>query len=299
MRNTRTLLALTGALLALAAMPVAAKAPASAPSESVKGSDPVVARGEGIEIHRSQVQKEIDSLKPEMTKSLSPEEVFGEVRDQMLSRMLVLKAAYADGMQNDPEVKAQLKKAEEGLVANAWLARKVKPQVTEAAVKARYDEIVKAMPAQDEVKARHILVKTEEEAKDVLAKLKAGEDFAKLAKDKSTDTGSAARGGEVGYFVQTDMVKEFADAAFALKVGEMVAAPVKTQFGWHILKVEDRRPRKAPPFDQVRAQVEQNLAQDMAGKEIRGLSEKMKVVRFQKDGSDLAPVAPPAPAQKP
>ena len=116
--------------------------------------------------------------------------------------------------------------------------------MTDDEVKARYDEEIKKLPPQEEVHARHILVKTEAEAKDIIKQLDAGKDFAELAKEKSTDP-NKSEGGDLGYFAKGRMVKEFEDAAFALKKGEYTKTPVKTQFGYHVIKVEDKRDRAA------------------------------------------------------
>src|SRR5260221_208969 len=142
--------------------------------------------------------------------------------------------------------------------------------------------------ADDEFKVAHILVKTEAEANDVLAELKKGTDFAKLAKDKSIDKGSAVNGGDLGmYFSQNggEVVQPFADAAFALKTGEVSTKAVQTQFGWHIIKVEDRRKQTPPSFDQQKDQIRQQLAEDVVQQEVKDLRGKAKVEMFNPDGT--------------
>jgi peptidyl-prolyl cis-trans isomerase C len=133
--------------------------------------------------------------------------------------------------------------------------------ITDADVKARYDKEVAATPPEEEVKARHILVKTEEEAKKIIADLDAGKDFLELAK-LSSDGPSAEQGGDLGYFTKGRMVPEFEAAAFELKPGEYTKTPVKTQFGFHVIKVDDRRPAAAPPLEQVSDQVRQVLLRE-------------------------------------
>ena len=133
--------------------------------------------------------------------------------------------------------------------------------MTDADVKARYDKEVAALPKQEEVHARHILVKTEDEAKDVIKQLDAGKDFAELAKEKSTDP-NKDDGGDLGYFSRGRMVKEFEDAAFALEKGTYSKTPIKTDFGYHVIKVEDKRDAPPPPFDQVKDQVRQLVMRD-------------------------------------
>ena len=134
---------------------------------------------------------------------------------------------------------------EDQVIQDFWLQREIAKRITPDKMQQRYQEKLKSMPAEEEVHARHILVATEAEAKDLLAELKKGTPIDKLAKEKSTDKASGAEGGDLGWFKRTDMVKEFSDAAFALKKGELSETPVKTQFGYHVIKVEDRR--QAPP----------------------------------------------------
>jgi peptidyl-prolyl cis-trans isomerase C len=128
-------------------------------------------------------------------------------------------------------------------------------------VKARYDKEVAALPKQEEIHARHILVKTEDEAKEVIKELDAGKDFAELAKEKSTDP-NKSDGGDLGYFARGRMVKEFEEAAFTMPVGTYSKTPVKTDFGYHVIKIEDKRDAPPPPLDQVQDQVKQLVMRD-------------------------------------
>ncbi|MDR3474793.1 MAG: peptidylprolyl isomerase [Devosia sp.] len=139
-----------------------------------------------------------------------------------------------------------------------FLSQQIAPQITSDTLKAAYNDYVKAFQPQDEIHARHILVKTEAEAKDIEQQLAAGAKFEDLAKAKSTDTGSAANGGDLGFFGKGQMVKQFEDAAFALKVGA-VSAPVQSQFGWHIIRVDETRKTQPAPFEQMTQQLQQQL----------------------------------------
>jgi len=163
----------------------------------------------------------------------------------------------------------------------------VKAKVSDDVLKKKYDAFIKENPPQEEVRARHILLKTEKEANDALAELKKGADFAAVAKSKSTD-GSARDGGDLGYFSRGDMVAEFSDAAFAMKPGEVSKAPVKSQFGWHLIKVEDRRLSTAPSFEETKDQLRTEVSQEMAGELVEELRGKAKVERFDLDGKPMA-----------
>jgi peptidyl-prolyl cis-trans isomerase C len=151
--------------------------------------------------------------------------------------------------------------------------------------------VVRKNPPTKEVRARHILVDTESKAKDLAKQAKGGTDFAKLASKNSIGP-SAQRGGDLGYFTAGEMVKPFSDVAFKLKKGEVSATPVKTQFGWHIIKVEDVRTRKVPPFERVKVQMEREVWEKLGKDFLRQYREQAKVERFSFDGSKKLPPKP-------
>ena len=156
-----------------------------------------------------------------------------------------------------------------------------KAALTPDAMKKVYDEAVKQMGNEQEVRARHILVPTEDEAKAVLAEVKKGTDFAELARQKSKDPGATAEGGDLGYFGKEQMVPEFAEVAFKLDKGQ-VSDPVKTQFGWHIIKVEDKRTKPVPEFDKVKDQIETYVTRKAQADYIHKLQETAKIERLDK-----------------
>ncbi len=158
---------------------------------------------------------------------------------------------------------------------DTFYEKKVREAVTEAQAKAAYNEQIAKIAPEPEVHARHILVKTEQEAKDLVKQLKSGADFNELAKKNSTGP-SADAGGDLGYFSRGQMVKPFEDAAFALKPGE-VSGPVQTEFGWHVIKVEDKRNHPVPPFDEVKDQLIASLVQNQLKTVVQGLRSAAKV----------------------
>lgn len=166
--------------------------------------------------------------------------------------------------------------------------------VSEAKMKAFYDEQVKALPVETEVRARHILVETEDAAKAALARLKAGEDFAKLAAELSKDPGSGKEGGDLGYFTKDRMVPEFAEMAFKTEPGK-ISEIVKSQFGFHIIKVEDRREKKPPAFDLVKDQIAKFMTQRAQEETVTKLRADAKIERFD----PVAPAPPPVELKKP
>ncbi|MCA1951991.1 MAG: peptidylprolyl isomerase [Hyphomicrobiales bacterium] len=166
--------------------------------------------------------------------------------------------AKAEKLEDSEDYKRKLAYARERILMERLLTREGEKAAGEAAVRAYYDEQVKQLKPVEEVRARHILVENEDEAKKVAARVKGGEDFAKIAGETSKDPGSGKEGGDLGFFTKDRMVPEFAEAAFALKPGE-VSAPVKSQFGWHVIKLEERRNRPIPAYDQVKDRLKEAL----------------------------------------
>ncbi|CAO3405694.1 peptidylprolyl isomerase [Azospirillum largimobile] len=284
----------------------AAPAPAaSAPATPAAPADPVVARVNGEELHKSDVTRMVSQLPPQV-QQMPIEMIYPAVIDQLVSGKLVASAGYKAGLADSAEVKDEIKRAEERAVQRAYIQKEIKARITPDAMQKAYQDFLKENPAQEEVKAAHILVEKEDEAKAIIAQLKKGGDFAKLAKEKSKDAAAAAQGGDLGYFTKDAMVEPFANAAFAMKPGEISKEPVKTQFGYHIIKVEDKRTQPQPTLDEVKPQLEQTLSKDIVTALVEELRGKAKIETFQLDGSPMpkeepaaapAPAAPAAPAE--
>jgi peptidyl-prolyl cis-trans isomerase C len=175
--------------------------------------------------------------------------------DQLINMTLAAQAAEKEGLQNDADVKARIELLRTQILAEAATEKYIKAHpVSESEVKAEYDTQVAAMPK--EYKARHILVETKEKADAIIKELAAGGDFAKIAAKESKDPGSGKNGGDLGWFSAQTMVKPFADAVAALQKGQTTQAPVKSEFGWHVIQLEDTRSPAAPAFEDVKQQVE-------------------------------------------
>jgi peptidyl-prolyl cis-trans isomerase C len=175
-----------------------------------------------------------------------------------------------------PEFEARLAYYRGRALRDAYFEKNVTSAVTETEAKKVYDEQVGKIPPQDEIRARHILVATLDEAKEVVELIRRGDDFAEVAKAKSKDTGSGAQGGDLGYFTRGQMVKPFEDAAFALKAGEM-SEPVESQFGWHVIKVEDVRQKPLPTYESVKDRILAALFQRKAQEVVFGLRGKANI----------------------
>ena len=175
----------------------------------------------------------------------------------MIDMKLMAEAAREDGLADTDSFARRLAYLEEQALRREFFNQIVETEVTEEAIQAAYDELVADFTPEPEVRARHILVPTEEEANEIRAEIEEGRDFADAATEYGTD-GTRSNGGDLGYFGAGMMVAEFEEAAFALEVGEL-SQPVQSQFGWHLIQLEDRRLSEAPPLDQVRQQVAQQV----------------------------------------
>ncbi|WP_232629551.1 peptidylprolyl isomerase [Methylobacterium sp. Leaf118] len=198
--------------------------------------------------------------------------------DYMVDLKVGAQAADAAKVGDSPDFKRKLAYFRDKLLLDEYLERETKKSVTPEAAKALYDQTVTAMKPEEEVRARHILVESEDEAKKIAARIKGGEDFAKIAGEVSKDPGSKTEGGDLGWFTQERMVKPFAEAAFKLAPGQ-VSEPVKTQFGWHVLRVEEKRTKPVPTFDEMKEQIDQYLSRKAQQETIIKLREAAKVDR--------------------
>jgi peptidyl-prolyl cis-trans isomerase C len=199
------------------------------------------------------------------------------VREELVNREILMQEAIRRGIPNQPGVKAQIAVAQQTVVLRALLQDFMKNnQPTDAEVKARYDQLVKEQGG-NEYHLHHILVADEQQAKDLIAKIKAGASFEDLAKQYSKDPGSAKNGGDLDWSDPHAFVPEFAQAAMHLQKGQMTDTPVHTQFGWHIIRVDDVRPITPPPLDQVRTQIVQQMQQEKLQQFEQNLRQQAKI----------------------
>jgi peptidyl-prolyl cis-trans isomerase C len=220
------------------------------------------------------------------------------VLEQMVDTRVLAQEAEKTGLDKDPAVQRAMHEVQERALVSAFLERQVGPQITDAAVKARFDKDVGGQPPTQEVHARHILVEDEATAKKIIADLKKGGDFAALSKQYSKDAAAVEQGGDLGWFKTTDMVPEFSAAAFALKDKEVTAVPVHTQFGWHVIQTLDHRAGTPPTFDQVKDQLRQQMINEEVHKVLAKAHADVPVERFNLDGTAMKAtdqaVPPPA-----
>lgn len=260
----------------LAAVAFATFVTLHAPVFADDAKDPVVAKVGDVEIHQSELNLAIANLDPQLGQ-LPDDQKKVAALSASIDVKLLAKDAAAEKLDQTPDFQSHMAYLRDRELHNAYFKAHVADAITDDEVKARYDKEVAALPKQEEVHARHILVKTEDEAKAIIKELDGGKDFATLAKEKSTDP-NKADGGDLGYFAHGRMVKEFEDAAFALPVGTYTKTPVKSDFGWHVIKVEDKRIAPPPPFDQVKDQVRQLVMRDKYLELLNKAKQESKVV---------------------
>ena len=271
--NSRILLASAVSLLVLSACNPDDKAK-SAAAPAVK--EPAAATVNGIAIAKSRVdmivQQGLAAGQPD-----SPEARKGII-EKLAMQTLAADEAIKKGLDKSPEIMAQIDLIRQSVLANAYVQDLIKNSTaSDDMLKAEYEKI-KATITGTEYKARHILVEKEADAKDIIAKLKKDPGlFEKLAMEKSKDTGSKVRGGELGWFDLSRMVPEFGSAVSKLEKGAITQKPVKTRFGYHVIQLEDTRPIEAPPFEEVKPQLAQHLQQQNVQKQMEDLKAKAKI----------------------
>lgn len=276
---------------------------------AAEGKDYTIIKLDGEEIKNSEVMRTWKTLFPNgETPDFASfdENIQQNVLRGLVSERLLYKEAQKAGTDKSEEVKKRLEQVQKQIIIQSFVEQKAKNMASDEQLKALYQAKVDASKGKEEVKARHILVEKEEDAKKIAEQLKKGGDFDKVAKEKSTDKGSGANGGELGWFTKEKMVPEFAEAAYKLKKGE-VSAPVKSQFGWHIIKLEDRRPIKVASFDEMKESLKQEATGKAVESYVEGLLKAADIKYFGSDGSEkpfkreLSPAAgkpEAAPAEK-
>jgi len=291
-KSLRTKAASVACMLTLATLGILPAFPAAAK---------VLATVNGQQITDDDLKIAAEDLRGSLPPQLDDKARDNYILDYLINSAVVAQKAIADKADQTPEFAKKLAYYREKLLMQGVLEQIAKNAAPEAVVKATYDEEIKKQKPETEIHARHILVGTEEEAKTALKRLMGGEEFEKIAKEVSKDPG--AEGGDLGWFTKDRMVPEFANAAFALEVGQ-VSDPVKSPFGWHIIEILDKREKTPPPFDEVKDQVARYVAQKAQMAYLADLRKGAKIERTEpeapktdKPGSSPAP-AVPAPAKK-
>lgn len=252
-------------------------------------ADFVVATVNGTKIMLSEVQDVKENANPQLA-ALPMNAVFDPLLENLVDMTIISEAAKADKVQNTAEFKKMMKSVEKQLLARLYLERQAKKKQTKAKLLEMYEQYKRNNPPQEEMSAAHILLKTEKEAKDVIKQLEKGADFAELANKVSENKG--IEGGELGYFTRELMLPEFSEAAFRMKDGEISKIPVKTQYGWHVIKAGPRRLTEVPSFEKMEKELAQAQATQAVEEVVSDLRKKAKInrapVTFDAKGNVIA-----------
>ncbi len=264
----------------LLAVGVGAGTPAVA-QDGEKNLEQVRAKVNGEEITQADVEDFIANLAPQV-QAAPRAQIEPAVIDQLINSKLLVRLARESGIEEDERYKNQLEAVALRILQNVYLTRQIEERLTEERVQKLYEEFVAANPPSEQVRASHILVEQKEEAQEIAERVRGGEDFGEVAREKSTGP-SASSGGDLGYFERGQMVPTFSEAAFALDV-DQISDPVQTQFGWHVIKVTDRRQAPPPSLDEMREQLNQQLTNDIVDEVINGAREGAEIAKFDAQG---------------
>ncbi len=258
-------------------------------------NDPVVAKVDGQDVRRSEVLEFAKNLPPQM-QQIPPQSLFPILMEQVIAgKVIDEKAAKVSGLTSEPEYKQRMAEADTQIKRAVFLEKELDKNMTDAKLQAAYDKFKEGQGKVEEVRARHILVDSEDQAKALIKKLEEGAKFEELAKENTKDTSNRASGGDLGYFTKESMVKEFSTAAFSMSKGEYTKTPVKTQFGYHVILVEDKRNRPVPTLDEVRPQLEAEVKREMLNEMVENWRKSADVQMFDMNGNPVK--APEAKAE--
>ncbi len=276
--RNRTTFVLIPVLLASLSVGPASASPIVRPA----ADDPVVARIDDIRIRRSDLVVAAQLL-PAKYRKLPLEAVYPFVLRQVINNTLVVRAARSEGFEKLESVRQRLKAIERRLVEGAYMEQAAKGKVTDTAMRERYRNVTESLRGKEELRVRHILVKYKREAASIIAKLSEGANFAQMAQENSMGP-SKTRGGDLGYMGRDAMVEPFADAAFGLEVGQVTPLPIETRFGWHVIKLEDRRAMKIPSFEEMRPQLARQIRARIADAIVSKLRKNANIEQFDING---------------
>ncbi|QNT79057.1 peptidylprolyl isomerase [Entomobacter blattae] len=302
---TFSLLVSSGSFAALAAENAPSPAKDS-PTKNTQDSTALVATVNGQPIYRSQVDKILSTLTPQLknrtSSPASTEQLKHLIADQLIKHQIILQEAIKAGIDKDPTIQDQIKRAGDNILENAYLSKIITPKLTDKAINDYYKAHFANKKPEEEIHARHILVDTESTAKEIITKLKKGGDFVKLAKEYSKDKGTTQNGGDLGWFKKDTMIPAFSDAAFSMKDNSISKTPVQTPYGWHVIEVLGHRSSPIPTLDSVKDQIRQSLIQQYVQDIMDKANKDSSVVLYDDNGKPIptsAKASSSAPATVP
>jgi peptidyl-prolyl cis-trans isomerase C len=258
---------------------------ASTQSAPAAGTDPVIGSVDGKLIYLSDLTRVTATL-PEQMRNVPFDSVLPVLLDRLIDHQALTMTARRAGLDRKPEIQREMQAAADRVLEQAWLGLVTPSQVTDAAIEARFNREYANRPATDEVHARHILVGSEDDAKGLLEQLKGGADFAAIARAISKDP-DGKQGGDLGFFRRDQVWPGFADVAFALQPGQVGPVPIHNEFGWHVVKVEERRLVAPPTLSEVREKIRQELTTQAVQAAIADARGQMIIHKFNLDGSEI------------
>lgn len=262
-------------------------------SQTTANAPRVLAVVEGVQITDKDFEGAFASLPPKVQRR-GIDVLYPHILELLVQQNLLVKKGREAGLATHPAIQAQMKVFESRLIHDAYLNDAVTQRITEDMVQGEYQRYLVTVPAGEEVKARHILLRSEQEARNVIALMGQGNDFATLAQQYSTGK-SASIGGDLGYFKRGQMVQEFEDVAFALNPNTYTAEPVQTNFGWHVILVEDKREAPVPTYEQMRPQLMQAIGQSVAFQVTQDMIKNSDVKRYDLGGNPISAPTDPLP----
>lgn len=254
-------------------------------SELRANEDTIVAKVNGLKIYKSMLVS-AQRLLPQQYQKIPLEQIYPALVDTVIDMKLSAADARRRNLHKTGDFKVLMARIEDQMLQRTALQNEIDKALTDEALKKRYNDLIKKSETSSELRARHILVKTESDAKAIIKELNEGADFEATAKNKSTGP-SGPNGGDLGFFGKGQMVPEFEKAAFALDKGEITSSPVKTQFGWHIIKVEGYRKTEPPTFASVKQKLETEISQEVSAAYVSDLRKLAKIERYDLDGKSL------------
>ena len=254
-------------------------------SDPRANEDTIVAKVNGLKIYKSMLVS-AQRLLPQQYQKIPLEQIYPALVDTVIDMKLSAADARRRNLHKTGDFKVLMARIEDQMLQRTALQNEIDKALTDEALKKRYNDLIKKSETSSELRARHILVKTESDAKAIIKELNEGADFEATAKSKSTGP-SGPNGGDLGFFGKGQMVPEFEKAAFALDKGEITSSPVKTQFGWHIIKVEGYRKTEPPTFASVKQKLETEISQEVSAAYVSALRKLAKIERYDLDGKSL------------
>ena len=256
-----------------------------APQMVIAQDDPVVAIVNKVKILRSELEDARMRL-PDRLRNLPLQSVYGMLVNSLINTKLVAAEARKINLHNDEGVRKRISRIKDQILERAFLELYIEKRITEKALTEHYEKLIVANSSKEEIKARHILLEKKAQAIEIIREIEKGVEFSELAKKHSTGP-SASKGGDLGYFAEGQMVPAFSKAAFALKKGEITTEPVQTQFGWHVIKLDDRRPLQPLKRTEIEEQLRAAVSQEIGTAYLKELRQTANIKQFNLDGSPL------------